>query len=57
LQVLKALALHRQGRVAEAEALVRDVVQEPATDDSTLYASNVLFREMGRRMQILASCF
>ena len=52
-QVLKALALLRMGRRKESFALTEEVVVVKPTDEATLSALSICFREMQKRKQSL----
>ena len=48
-KVLKALALMRMGREDEAQPLIDSVLDESPTDESTLQAMNIAFKELQQR--------
>ena len=48
-KVLKALALMRMGREEEAQPLIDSVLNESPTDESTLQAMNIAFKELQQR--------
>lgn len=48
-KVLKALALMRMGREEEAQPLIDSVLNESPTDESTLQAMNIAYKELQQR--------
>lgn len=48
-QVLKAIGLQRTGKQDEAYALAQEVAALEPTDDNSLQALTILYREMHRR--------
>ena len=48
-KVLKALALMRMGKEAEAQPLIDSVLDEAPTDESTLQAMNIGYKELQQR--------
>ena len=48
-KVLKALALMRMGREDEAQPLIDSVLEESPTDESTLQAMNIAYKELQQR--------
>ena len=48
-KVLKSLALMRMGREAESQPLLDSVLDESPTDESTLQAMNIAFKELQQR--------
>lgn len=53
-QVLKAIGLQRTGKQEEAFALAQEVAALEPTDDNSLQALTILYREMHRRMLSLS---
>lgn len=49
IQVLKAIGLQRTGKQDEAFALAQEVTVLEPTDDNSLQALTILYREMHRR--------
>lgn len=50
LKVLKAIGLQRTGKQEEAFTLAQEVAALEPTDDNSLQALTILYREMHRRM-------
>ena len=53
LQALKGLALLRSGKTAESEALMEEIMEAEPTDDPTLQAMTICYREMQKRKNFL----
>ena len=49
-KVLKALALLRLGRQSESQTILNEVHHQCPTDDATLQAMTICYRELHKRM-------